>query len=208
MHLTEFVNLAKDEKIIKEYEAAKMTSPYKLIVNIALTTKRVMFYGKESGNINKNQLLDEVHINKVIGTEIFKGRRPNFIQLIIGIIISLFSIGLLIDLSGRASSAATEASWYAASYAPSMEEWFIAIIVLIVGIVIIILSIKSEFHIVIKAENTDSIVVGKERSSVIKPAEDVEALMKELGAMILDIQLHGEGLLEKTEEESEEEYGM
>ena len=173
---TEFIILAEDEHIIKEYEAAKMTAPYKIDVNIALTTKRVVFYGKGTSwfGLGENRLVDEVHINKVIGTNVFNGRTFSLIQLIIGALIALYG---LTNLFGRDSG--------------------IAIISLIVGIVIIIFSIKTTFYVEIKAENTSPISVGKERASITKPDKDSDLLVKEIGAMILDIQLNGTDLLEK-----------
>jgi len=172
---TEFITLAEDEHIIKEYEAAKMIAPYKLDVNIALTTKRVVFYGRGNSwfGLGENRLVNEVHINKIIGTNVFNGRSFSLIQLI---------IGALIALAGLSSI--------------SNREPGNGIIILIVGIIIIIYSIKTTFSVEIKAETTTPISVGKERASITKPAKDSELLVKEIGAMILDIQLNGAELLE------------
>lgn len=144
MNNVEDFALAKDERIIKEYKAAKMISPYKLDVDLSLTNKRVIVFGKGLSwfGLGENRLIGDVHIDKVTGTDVFKGRSFSLLQLIIGALISIFGISMF----GNA------------------RDFGNGIIALIIGILIIIFSFKSMFFITIKAENIDPLTIGKERA--------------------------------------------
>lgn len=171
----DFINLGRDEVIIREYNAVKILAPTKMDGNICLTNKRAILYGKTEAflGLGTSQIASDIHMDVIKGTEIFAEAGIHFWWVLAGIIAVIFgitnlqeSINLLIFLAGLAA------------------------------IAFAILRKEKGFKIIIKGQNIDPpLSIGRERYSVAQRGPDAEALIRELGAMILDIQMRGDEVL-------------
>lgn len=179
------VTLAENEHVIKRYDALNMISPYKLDISIALTNKRVLFYGGGMSwfGMGENKIVSDINIDKVTGTDIFKGRTFSIVQLIIGVLIALGGLSYLASSNN--------------SFGASSNNFGSGLILLIIGIAIILFSFKTVFSIIVKAEHIDPISIGIGGYSITKPGNDAGTVLKEIGAMILNIRTSGDKFTEK-----------
>lgn len=184
------VTLAENEHVIKRYDALHMISPYKLDISIALTNRRVLFYGDGISwfGMGENKIVSDVNIDKVTGTDIFKGRTFSIVQLIIGVLIGLGGLSYMLSSNNNNNMMSSGAS---------SSNFGGGLFLLIIGIAIILFSFKTVFSIVVKAEHIDPISIGIGGYSITKPGNDADVVLKEIGAMILNIKNSGDKFTEK-----------
>lgn len=174
----DFINLAKDEVVIREYHALRVIFPFKLDGNICLTNKRAILYGKTESffGFGSSELANDMHMDVIKGAEIFAESGIHFIWLIVGILIAFSGLPFLQRTEG--------------------------FLMFVVGLALIALSILLKdkgFYVNIKGQNLPPLGIGRESYSfftsfllITQRGRDADALIKELGAMILDIQLRGD----------------
>jgi len=178
MPVQDFIQFAQGEVLVKEYRALRIRKPQRLEGNIAVTTKRVILYGKATG-MGKSQLSMDIHIDKVKGTDIFSESRPRWGLVFIGILLFLFGAAPLMLLG-----------------IPNQTE--LGIILSIIGLILIVLGFlfpERTFALAIKAENLPSLEISRERYSEVRQGPDADDMLREIGALILDVQLQGEAIL-------------
>jgi hypothetical protein len=92
----EYVNgiaLAEGEKVVRKYEASVLKKPKSKGYLIA-TTRRLIFSGEGSGISGKSILVREVKIDQVSGIESFYGKGWSIAKLIFAIILTLIFLGM------------------------------------------------------------------------------------------------------------------
>jgi hypothetical protein len=136
--------------------------------------------------MGENKIVSDVNIDKVTGTDVFKGRTFSIIQLIIGIFIALGGLSSILSSDSNNMMRGQSSNNFGGG-----------IILLIIGIAIILFSFKTVFSIIVKAEHIDPISIGIGGYSITKPGNDAGIVLKEIGAMILNIKNSGDKFTEK-----------
>jgi len=178
----DFINLAKDEVVIREYHALKVIFPFSLDGNICLTNKRAILYGKTQSflGFGTSQIANDIHLDVIKGAEIFSESGIHFVWLILGILIAYSGLG-----GGLQNTT--------------------SFLFFLVGLALIALSILLKdkgFYVNIKGQNLPILGIGREKYSffttffmITQRGRDADALIRELGALILDIQMRGDEVL-------------
>lgn len=181
--VTEFVRLGEGEHIIKDYFAVFVKKFFtKLEGHIVVTNKRVMFYGKGASIGTNAFLLEEAHIENVVGTDVYASSVTNIgllvggiAMLVLGIMFLLFSFmahGLFFLL------------------------FLFSLLFIAGGIVMMVYAFQKFFFAIIKIKNAPAIEIGgMKRGMTGKAGPDAFALVAELGAMIIDVQAKGNSVL-------------
>ena len=177
----DFINLAKDEVVIREYHAMRVLFPFKLDGNICLTNKRAILYGKTESflGLGSSQVANDLHMDIIKGSEVFAETGIHYIWLIIGIFLAITQLGSL--------------------------QSTIGFLLFLAGLALIALSVLLKdkgFHVYIKGQDLPVLGIGRERYSFLtsfflltQRGRDADALIRELGGLILDIQARGEEVL-------------
>ncbi|NMG82767.1 MAG: hypothetical protein GIS02_01000 [Methanosarcinales archaeon] len=180
--IKEIVNLSEGEQVIREYHAIEQYGILKkLDGKIALTNKRVIAYSKARWTLGEYETINENNLDGIEGVAIASGFDVSLSLLIGGIAAAI--VGLIVMVSG---------------------EIIGGILTLIVGIVLAILSFGREYAVEIRTTNGGTgepinypFIRAKGFAVAKVCGPDADVLMKGLGAMISDIKLRGEKLLEK-----------
>ena len=182
--VTEFVRLGEGEQIIKDYFAVFVKKFFtKLEGHIVVTNKRVMFYGKGASIGTNAFLLEEAHIENVVGTDVYASSVTNIgllvggiAMLVLGIIFLLFSLVMF------------EFAFF--------FFFLFSMIFIAAGIVMMVYAFQKYFFAIIKIRNAPPIEIGgMKRGMTGKAGPDAFALVAELGAMIIDVQTKGNSVL-------------
>lgn len=187
-----FVRLAIGEYPLRNYYIARLFFPFRSQANILVTNLRVILYTASGrGILGRSRLVHELHLDRVIGVESFIGWQFNLLFLFCGSILLILGVspytGLIPELS-RFAGPRLSLIWY---------------LLMAFGAMFIILSFRQLFYVIVKpmAVAEDIIVQAKrglggfsQRAFVFvqKPGRDARALVRDLGALILDAQ-NGEG---------------
>jgi hypothetical protein len=157
-----------------------------------VTNLRVILYGVGGrGLFGRTRLVQEVHIDRIIGVESFIGWGLNFLMLFLG---GVFLVGgvlpytNLVPLLSRLATPRLTIVWYG---------------LIFLGVALIIMCFRQLFYVIVKpmAVSLDMAVSArrgfgwKDHRSLVfgqKPGRDAAALVRDLGAVILDAQ-NGEG---------------
>jgi hypothetical protein len=180
--IKEIVNLSEGEQVVREYHAIEQYGILKKFDGkLALTNKRAIAYSKGKTVLGERVEINENDLEGIEGTKIISGFGVVWRLLIGGIAAAI--VGIIAMASGVLSG---------------------GILLLIAGIVLAILSFGRVFRVEVRSCNggtgepinyplleASGFMIAKVRGP------DADALMKGLGAMIRDIRLRGEKLLEK-----------
>lgn len=180
--IKEIVNLSEGEQVVREYHALEQYGILKkLDGKLALTNKRAIAYSKGKTVLGEREEINENDLEGIEGTKIISGFGVVWRLLIGGIAAAI--VGIIAMASGVLSG---------------------GILLLIAGIVLAVLSFGRVFRVEVRSCNggtgepinyplleASGFMIAKVRGP------DADAVMKGLGAMIRDIRLRGEKLLEK-----------
>jgi hypothetical protein len=180
--IKEIVNLSEGEQVVREYHTIEQYGILKkLDGKLALTNKRAIAYSKGKTVLGEREKINENDLEEIEGTKIISGFGFVWKLLIGGIAAAITGIIMMVS-----------------------EEVIGGILLLIVGIVLAIFSFRREFCVEVRSASggtaepvnypfllASGLMIAKVRGP------DADALMKGLGAMIRDIKLQGEKLLEK-----------
>ncbi len=192
-----FVRLAVGEVPIRNFYIARLFIPSRARLNILVTNLRVILYGAGGrGVLGRQRLVQELHLDRIIGVEGFIGWGFNLIMLGLGIVFLVVGASPYSGLAPNLSRLAT----------PRLASLWYTLIVL--GITLIVLCFRQLFYVYIKpmSVSLDISVTAKRGfgwrggGSLVyaqKPGRDAAALVRELGAVILDAQ-NGEGTPEPS----------
>jgi|GEM_PF-3066586 len=175
MPVEDFIKLATDEILIKEYQALTILQPQKLEGNVALTNKRAIFYTHKQG-LGESQLAMDIHLDQIRGINLLEELRIRWWIVVIGIILSLIGVTKL----------------------PGDQfNFFLGIILIIIGIIVIVLAFvkrNKTFLLEIKASDIPPLSIGRENTLLIRPGPDIDALIRDIGALVLEVQHNPAGI--------------
>lgn len=150
-----------------------MNFPARMDGRIVVTNKRVMLYGSDRSlfGTSSSNWVNDIHIEKVKGTDVFVSRKINIGAIIAGIVLIVLGIvfALIIPIF-----------------------FILSLIFIIGGIILILSSISRSFWVTIKAEHIPGIEIGGMRKGLqimgIKAGPHAVLLAQEIGAIILNVQ--------------------
>ena len=170
--------LADGEVVIREYEATKVRFP-RAVGKLIVTNKRIMFY---SGSL-KSKIMSSVPIESAGSISMFNGYALNFIA----IAVTLVMLYLFITLSQ---------SRFTIPY---------AILCLLIAVVSVYFAYRRAMFLSIASVNSSTgLMIG--RSNILGASiysvdgyagKDAEAIMNEIGAIVLDLKQNGDLAVEK-----------
>lgn len=187
--VSDFIELAPNENVVKEYRSFRMKRPQNATVNIAATNMRLIFYG-QSGRGRKTgrpTLTQEIRIEDIRGVEIYEKEKPNAITAIIGVIIIAAAV---IIAAGRAPSVYTHLAEVLG------RGWYGPAIIGVIGLIVLVVSFVykvKEFEIIVKGKNSNLNTGMFSEKTVFKQGVDSPRILRELGSIILQIQAENEG---------------
>ncbi len=175
--------LGSDEVIVKDYEAAIMRLPKKMVTYIILTNKRAILFAhvKNMLGLKREYLLDDIHVDEIGGVVAYIGHMRSLTNLIAGIFLLIlgfiFIYGDMVYLYG-----------YYSTHIPL----FFGIGLVLVGILLLLLK-KKIIYVHIKGKHIPGIELGVVKKGPIqiydaKPGKDADVMVLELSAVIADIQ--------------------
>jgi hypothetical protein len=182
--VSDFIELAPDENVVKEYRSFRMKKPQNATVNIAATNMRLILYGQSSRGrkTGRPTLTQEIRIEDIRGVEIYEKERPSIILAIIGFFF-LLSAGLL--------EADRLPSVYRILEGILGNGSYGVLITAAVGIIIFASAFyfkNREFEILVKANNNNLNTGMFSEKTVFKQGIDSPKILRELGSIIIQIQ--------------------
>ncbi|MBN2735066.1 MAG: hypothetical protein JXQ82_09450 [Methanomicrobiaceae archaeon] len=195
--VSDYIKLSADENIIKEYRGFEMKKPQKAVLNIAVTSKRLIFYGmtKAALKMNRPSLTQEMRIEDIRGLEIYEKKKQN---MVLGI------LGALIFLAGLFGIYSPTTSYFYNLSNMLASQIYGGLIVALAGLIIFFISFAAGGKVtavVLKGKNENLNSGIFQEKTLIKWGRDSEKILCELGSLILDIQNDAEGITGRIEKE-------
>lgn len=190
--LPAIVTLADGEEVVKEYACTQLKRP-KCQGTLSVTNKRIIFHGK--GRTSRIQ--KEVPIKLVSGLDTYYGINFDFVKIILGIIILFVGIYIF-----RITAQFQQ-------YSSDNFLFFYACLIIAFGIFLIWLGIQPCFILSLYATGTDGMPIqigtppissignGALYSLKAVKSSETDLMMKELGAMVEELQTMGDMAIEK-----------
>ncbi len=184
----QYIRLAVGEFPLRNFYVARLWFPVRARANILVTNLRVVMYGVGGrGILGRAHFVQSVHLDKVVGVESFLGWGFNFWMLGGGLLLMILGLLPYLNVNHTLSSLAT----------PRLAYLWYALIG--VGILLMILSFRRLFYVVVKAMALSAEVSVTARWGFgwsnypnlqfsQRPGPDAQTLVRELGAIILDAQ--------------------
>lgn len=184
-------NLSDDEYEIASYLCSRLKFP-KCEGRVTVTNKRLVFHGAGRSFFN-NRIVQEVEIQEVRGLSSYYGLNIYWGKLFFGILLTLMGIGMFSTMS-------QSYSYYGGSSSSSNPFMFFA---LAVGIYLIVSAFRKAYFLTvytramsagIEIGNGANTLVGNSAAFAIvgEPNRETDKMMKELGALVMEIQKYGE----------------
>ncbi|SDD47461.1 hypothetical protein SAMN05428987_4882 [Paenibacillus sp. CF095] len=192
MNMVRGITLAENEIVIREYEASALYVP-KGEGYVIVTNRRVIFTGNSESVAGTGLIIRDAKIDTITGVMAGLVRHRSFKMLIFGAIIGL--LGLIMTMNNS-----TLISW----------------ILLIIGSIMVYFGLKSKgvlMHInIFGAQSSSALSVAVEASTLFSrvtnnqalmtitaaaPGRHTEQMLRELGALIQDVQVMGDMAIEK-----------
>ena len=182
--VSDFIELAPDENVVKEYRSFRMKKPQNAIVNIAATNMRLILYGQSSKGrkTGRPTLTQEIRIEDIRGVEIYEKERPGIIPAVIGFFF-IASAGLLATDRLPSVYRILEGILGKGSYG--------VLITAAVGVIIFASAFyfkNREFEILIKGKTSNLNTGMFSEKTVFKQGIDSPKILRELGSIIIQIQ--------------------
>lgn len=191
--LSQIVTLADGEVVVKEYFCTKVKRP-RCEGTLSVTNKRIIFHGQGSSS----RIQKEVPLKLVSGLDTYYGINFDFVKIILGVIIILVSLFIMRQLS--------EVSAYMGT---TNNSFIYGLLFIVIGAILIYLGIQPCFILSLYASGTDGapIQIGNPPISLIgnsalyslsaQKSYDTDLMMKELGAMVEELQTMGDLAIQK-----------
>ncbi len=183
-----YIRLAVGECPLRNFYVARLWVPIRARANILVTNLRVVLYGVGGrGVLGRSRFVQEVHLDKIVGVEGFLGWGFNLLFLVLGALLVVVGLLPFLNLSPVLSHLAT----------PRLNYLWYGLIA--IGIALILLCFRHLFYVVVKSmalSNEVSVTArrgfgwsdGPSLQFGLKPGPDVQLIIRELGAVILDAQ--------------------
>lgn len=183
-------NLSDDEYEIASYLCSRLKFP-KCEGRVTVTNKRLVFHGAGRSFFN-NRIVQEVEIQEVRGLSSYYGLNIYWGKLFFGILLTLMGIGMFSTMSQSYSY-----------YGGSSSSDPLMFLVLAVGIYLIVSAFRKAYFLTvytramsagIEIGNGANTLVGNSAAFAIvgEPNRETDKMMKELGALVMEIQKYGE----------------
>ncbi|MBN1431712.1 MAG: hypothetical protein JW931_02960 [Methanomicrobiaceae archaeon] len=200
--VSDFIELAPDEIIVKEYRSFRMKKPQNATVNIAATNMRLILYGQSSRGRKSGRptLTQEIRIEDIRGVEIYEKEKPSLMLAI---------IGLFFLASGAILAANRAPSVYRVIEGILGNGSYGIIIAGILGIIFLASAFiirNMEFEILVKGNSSNLNTGMFSEKTVFKEGIDSPRILRELGSIIIKIQKEKERPREKAVLKGDQEY--
>ncbi len=188
--VSDFIELAPNEIIVKEYRSFKMKKPQNAIVNIAATNMRLILYGQSSRGRKSGRptLTQEIRIEDIRGVEIYEKEKPNLLLIILGLFF-LASAALLYINRLPSVYRILENILGNGSHG--------IIITMILGLALLgsaFIFRNREFDILVKGNSSNLNTGMFSEKTVFKEGIDSPRILRELGSIVIKIQKDRERL--------------
>jgi len=188
--VSDFIELAPDENIVKEYRSFRMKKPQNATVNIAATNMRLILYGQSSRGrkTGRPTLTQEIRIEDIRGVEIYEKEKPKIILLILGVFF-LASAALLAAHRLPSVYRIIEGILGNGSYG--------TVAAALLGIILLASAFtfrNREFEILVKGNSSNLNTGMFSEKTVFKEGIDSPKILRELGSIVIQIQKDKEKL--------------
>ena len=182
--VSDYIKLSADESIIKEYRGFEMKKPQKAALHIAVTSKRLIFYGmsKAASKMNRPSLTQEMKIDDIRGLEIYEKRTQSLL---------LALLGGLIFLTGLFGLYSPTTSFFFNLNERLGNQIYGGSIVAIIGLIIFLISFAAGTKVtalVLRGKNENLNLGIFQEKTLIKWGTESQKMLCELGSVLLDIQ--------------------
>lgn len=192
--VSDFIELAPNENVVKEYRSFRMKKPQNAIVNIAATNMRLILYGQSSRGrkTGRPTLTQEIRIEDIRGVEIYEKERPKIILIILGL---FFIASAALLAAGRLPSVyrVLEGILHNGSYG--------TLITVALGVILFasaFIFMNREFEFLVKGNSSNLNTGMFAEKTVFKEGIDSPKILRELGSIIIQIQKDRERIPEKS----------
>lgn len=186
-------NLADGEYKITSYLCSQLKFP-KCEGRVTVTNKRLIFHGV-GGGFSDNRIVQEVGIQEVRGISSYYGLHIYWGKLIFGIIFTL--MGLV------GFSAMSDLGSYSGYSSSSPDNSLLIILILAVGVYFVITAFRKAYFLNIYTRAMSAgIEIGNGANTLLgnsavfsivgAPNRDTNQMMKELGSMVMEIQMYNQ----------------
>lgn len=186
-------NLSDGEYKITSYLCSQLKFP-KCEGRVTVTNKRLIFHGV-GGGFSDNRIVQEVGIQEVRGISSYYGLHIYWGKLIFGIIFTL--MGLV------GFSAMSDLGSYSGYSSSSPDNSLLIILILAVGVYFVITAFRKAYFLNIYTRAMSAgIEIGNGANTLLgnsavfsivgAPNRDTNQMMKELGSMVMEIQMYNQ----------------
>lgn len=186
-------NLADGEYKVTSYLCSQLKYP-KCEGRVTVTNKRLIFHGV-GGGFSDNRIVQEVGIQEVRGISSYYGLHIYWGKLIFGIIFTLMGLASFGTMS--------QSYGYGGYGSSSSDSSLLMFLMLAVGVYFVVTSFhKAYFLSVYTRAMSAGIEIGNAANTLVKnaaafsivgaPSRETNKMMKELGAMVMEIQKYNE----------------
>lgn len=193
IHRWDGIKLTEGEQVIRTYKCCDLLLP-NITGKLSVTNKRILFTGAGSSS----RVSKELKIDSVSGIDCHYGTNIRILRLIVAIILAVVGFIVL----GQAAN-----YYYAGDGLKT-----IGIFLVIIGGVLGFLSVRPTFNFVVYAKDThvSPISLGEGASSLVgntaimsvvgRPGADTDRMLREIGALIMDLQMRGDLAIDSWKE--------
>jgi hypothetical protein len=191
--VSDFIELAPDETVVKEYCSFRMKKPQNATVNIAATNMRLILYGQSSRGrkTGRPTLTQEIRIEDIRGVEIYEKERPKIILIILGLFF-IASAALLATNRLPTVYRILEGILHNGSYG--------ILITAALGVILFasaFIFMNREFEFLVKGNSSNLNTGMFAEKTVFKEGIDSPKILRELGSIIIQIQKDREKMSDK-----------
>ena len=196
--VSDFIELAPSEIVVKEYRSFRMKKPQNAVVNIAATNMRLILYGQSSRGRKSGRptLTQEIRIEDIRGVEIYEKEKPNLVLIVVGLFFlasaALIKTNHLPSIYRLAESILGNGEY----------GTIIAGILGIISIVTAFIFRNKEFEILVKGRTSNLNTGMFSEKTVFKEGIDSPKILRELGSIIIQIQKDRKESFEKHNHET------
>ncbi len=179
---THGLRLAPEEVLVKEYQATRLLSP-RAAGFLLVTNQRVIFVGEGAAWRGSSIIVREVHLPDVSGVSSYYGAGIHFGLLVAGIVSTLIVLGLM----------TREPLLALLLVVPALLFWWAVKAKGKTIVMSIYTRAQSESPIAFAAQKSRFAMLRFDavRAVIAEPGPDAELVIREIGALILDLQTRG-----------------
>lgn len=182
--------LSENEQLVRQYHCSSVKKP-KCEGYLSVTTKRMTFQA-EGGGFFRSRISKEISLDKITGVDCYYGTNLKMAQIVFGVILLIYGF-IIMGINQR--------------FGAGMG--FLSFLMIVLGIVLIIFSIKKSFKLTVYASecSPSPISIGEGAISihgntafyaiVSEPTSDTDRMIDEIGALVHDLQTMGDMAISK-----------